>query len=188
MTKNPPTPAPPRVKPQIRLLGGIDEDMLLNFLGELDKLPDEGPVVIELTTMGGEAETARRIAQEIRSLTADREVYVLGKTYVYSAGITIMAAVPTARRFLTRDTVLLIHERRFERTMKFEGALRSAIAIAQDLLAELEMAEKLECEGFAQLAAGSKLTGEALYDKVREKDWYLRAEEAVSLGLAGGLA
>jgi ATP-dependent protease ClpP protease subunit len=188
MTRNKDTaPQLPAVKPQVRLLGGIDEAMLLDFLDRVDKLPPEGPVVVEITTTGGEAETARRIAQELRSLGASREVYVLGKTYVYSAGITIMSAVPARHRFLTRDTVLLVHERRFERTVRFEGALRSAIAVARDLVAELEMAEQLEAQGFRHFAEGSQLSGEDIYEKVLKKDWYVRAEEAHALGLVGEL-
>lgn len=188
MTRNPPPTGLPRIRPQVRLLGGVDESMLRDLLGKLENLQADEPLVVELTTMGGEAETARRIAQELRSVSADCEVYVFGKTYVYSAGITILSAVPCHRRFLTADTVLLIHERRFERTVEFQGALRSAVAIAQDLISELETAEKLEREGFADFARGSRLSGDELYEKVLRKDWYQRADEAVSLGLVAGIA
>jgi ATP-dependent protease ClpP protease subunit len=177
----------PHLQPEVRLLGAIDEQMLENFLDQCAKLEGDGPVVIELSTMGGEAETARRIAQEVRMLARQRAVYLLGKTYVYSAGITIMAAVPPARRFLTDDTVLLVHERRFERTIQFEGALRSAMATAEDLLAELKIAEDLERHGFECFVEGSALQASTLIERVLKRDWYMRAEEALQLKLVAGL-
>ena len=62
-------------------------------------------------------------------LGQERELFILGKSYVYSAGISLMAAVPPSRRYLTRDTILLVHERRMDRTVQLTGALRSAIAM-----------------------------------------------------------
>jgi ATP-dependent protease ClpP protease subunit len=116
-----------------------------------------------------------------------REVFFLGKTYVYSAGITLMAAVPASHRYLTRDTVLLIHERRMDKKVHFNGALRSAIAVAQDLLAELEIGQKLERNDFEHLVAGTELTTDALLDRVMNKDWYVTADEALALKLVAGL-
>lgn len=177
----------PSLKPDIRLLGSVDEPMIQNFLDQIGKLEGDGPVVLELSSTGGEADSARRLAQEVRMLGDEREVFFLGKTYVYSAGITVMAAVPASHRFLTRDTVLLIHERRMNRTVQLSGALRSAIAVTQDLLAELQIGEKLERRGFEQLVAGSNLSCENLLQRVLHKDWYLTAEEALELKLVAGL-
>jgi ATP-dependent protease ClpP protease subunit len=180
-------PALPSLKADIRLLGSIDEDMVQDFLGQSGRLEGDGPVVLELSTMGGEADSARRLAQEIHMLGDAREVFFLGKSYVYSAGVTLMAAVPPSHRFLTRDTILLVHERRLERTVQLSGALRSAIAVTKDLLAELEMGEQLERRGFERFVAGSKLTPQALIERVLEKDWYMSAEEALELQLVAGL-
>jgi ATP-dependent protease ClpP protease subunit len=178
----------PSLKPDIRLLGGIDEQMVQNFLDQSDRLEGDGPLVLELSTMGGEADSARRLAQEIHLLGQQRELFFLGKSYVYSAGISLMAAIPPARRFLTRDTILLIHERRMDRTVQLSGALRSAIAIAKDLLAELEIGEQLERRGFERLVAGSKLSADELLQRVLEHDWYMTADEALDLQLVAGLA
>lgn len=177
----------PSVKPDIRLIGSIDEQMLQNYLNQCGQLQGDSPVVLELSTSGGEADTARRIAQELHMLAQSREVFFLGKTYVYSAGITVMAAVPPSRRFLTRDTVLLIHERRMERTVQLSGALRSAMSVAQDLMAELEIGQQLERRGFEKLVEGSALTADDLMKRVMEKDWYMPADEALSLRLVAGL-
>jgi ATP-dependent protease ClpP protease subunit len=177
----------PSLTPGIRLFGAVDEQMLQRFLDQAAKLEGDAAVVFELSTVGGEADTARRLAQEVRMLSRQREVYFFGKTYVYSAGITIMAAVPPERRFLTRDTVLLIHERRIEKDMKLSGALRSAIAVAKDTIAELEIGQQLEREGFEELVSGSACTTETLLERVMHKDWYMRADEALELKLVAGL-
>ena len=177
----------PSLHPDIRVLGSIDEGLLHRFLDQADKLEGDGPVVLEISTAGGEADTARRLAQEIRMLAASREVFVLGKSYVYSAGITILAAVPPSHRYLTRDTVLLVHERRIERSVQFNGGLRAAMAIAHDLLAELEIGYDLERRGFERFVEGSQLAADELLKRVMEKDWYMLAEEALSLRLVAGL-
>lgn len=187
MEKNHSKAALPSLKPDIRLLGEVDGAMLRNYFEQCDRLEGDGPLVLELSTEGGEADTARRLAQEVRMLADSREVFVLGKTYVYSAGITVMAAVPPSHRFLTRDTVLLVHERRVERTLQLSGAMRSAIAAANDLLAELEIGEALERSGFERFVQGSRLSTEELLARVLKKDWYIRAEEALSLELVAGL-
>ena len=57
-------------------------------------------------------------------------------------------------RYLTRDTELLIHERRLERTLQLSGALRSNLALLNDAIAEIESGQRLEREGFAQLVGG----------------------------------
>src|SRR4051812_5103512 len=135
----------PTHDPDICLLGSVDEQMLRSFLDQRSKLPKgDGPVVVELSSTGGEAETGRRLAQELRMLAASREVFILGKSYVYSAGVTVMAAIPASHRFLTRDTVLLIHERRISKTLALSGALRSAMAVVQDMAAELQIGMELE--------------------------------------------
>jgi ATP-dependent protease ClpP protease subunit len=177
----------PSLKPDIRLLGGIDEQMIQNFLDQSDKLEGDAPLVLELTSMGGEADSARRLAQEIHLLGLQRELFFLGKSYVYSAGISLMAAVPPSHRFLTRDTILLIHERRMDRTVQLAGALRSAIAVTRDLLAELEMGQQLERRGFERLVAGSQLGADELLARVLERDWYMTADEALELQLVAGL-
>jgi ATP-dependent Clp protease protease subunit len=178
----------PHAEPDLRLLGAIDENTVRSLQEQVAKLPQgEGPLVLELTSNGGEADSARRLAQDIRTLARKRELFLLGKSYVYSAGITAMAAVPASRRFLTRDTMLLIHERRLERTVQLSGALRSGLVVVNDLLAELESGRRLEREGFEELVAGSTMSADALLERVLEKDWYLGAKEALELGLVAGL-
>lgn len=177
----------PSLHPDVRLLGSIDEAMVQRLLDQSGAAQGDKPLVLELSTMGGDAESARRLAEEIVLLRQAREVFFLGKTYVYSAGITVMGAVPSTHRFLTPDTILLVHERRMERTVQMTGALRSAIAVARDLLAELEIGQVLERRGFEQLAAGSKLSADELLQRVLDKDWYLTAEEALELELIGGI-
>jgi ATP-dependent protease ClpP protease subunit len=178
----------PTHDPDICLLGSVNEQMLRSFLEQRGKLAKgDGPVVVELSSTGGEAETGRRLAQELRMLAASREVFFLGKSYVYSAGVTVMAAIPASHRFLTRDTVLLIHERRISKTLNLSGALRSAMAVVQDMVAELQIGMELERHGFEELVAGSKLRADDLIKKVMERDWYVKADEALSLKLVAGL-
>lgn len=182
-------PTLPSLSPTIRLFGPVNENMLSEFFRQQSEAKSKDPAIFELSTSGGEAEAGRRIAQELRLWQeGGTPVYFLGKSYVFSAGITIMAAVPPDRRFLTRDCELLIHERKMTRQLALDGSLRSCQAKINDVLAEIESGQRLEREGFAQLVQGcSSLTVEEVERKVLERDWYLNAQEAARIGLVAGV-
>ncbi len=172
--------------PNVRLFGPITNGSFWDFMDQFAKVR-ESPgqaMVLELSTEGGDAEVARRIASEIRLCREwhKRETHFVGKTYVYSAGVTIMAAVPRQNRFLTEDTMLLVHERRIDKAVQLSGPMRSNIQILREQLALVETAERLERDGFAELAAGSSISVEELYDRAT-RNFYLTAREAFNLQL-----
>lgn len=170
----------PSLAPDIRLFGTVNEGMLSEFFRQQAEAKTIGPIVFELSTSGGDAEVGRRIAEELRLWQLkDAEIYFLGKTYVFSAGVTIMSAIPRDRRFLTRDCELLIHERKMTATVTLDGALRSCRAKVNDVLAEIESGQRLQAEGFAKLAEGTSLTPQEIENKVLDKDWYLTAQQAL---------
>jgi ATP-dependent protease ClpP protease subunit len=176
-------------RPNVLIYGPIDDKAVLDALDQINALLDgEQDLVVELNTRGGDADAARRIALEIKLFRerSGRNAYCLGKTVVYSAGVTILAAVSKRFRFLTRDAVLLIHERRLEDTISLNGPIKACIQIVREQLSMLETAEKLEMQGFADFAEGSKLSKEELYRRATE-NCYLFAEEAVELGLVAGI-
>ncbi|MDO9358106.1 MAG: ATP-dependent Clp protease proteolytic subunit [Polaromonas sp.] len=178
----------PSLSPDLRLFGKVDASMLGEFFRQQAEAAFGKAIVIELSTSGGDADIGRRIAQEIR-LWRDSgvEVFFLGKTYVFSAGITIMSAFEPSHRFLTADCELLIHERKMKKDLHLEGALRGCLSAVKDVLAEIESGQRLEREGFSKLVAGTRLSVQDLENKVYAKDWYLPAREALELGLVAGL-
>ncbi len=177
-------------EPAIRLYGAVDDAFLGRFLEQLKPLRGcSQALVFELSTIGGDADVARRIAEEIRLCreVGGMDLHFVGKAMVYSAGVMIMAAFPVAHRHLSRDAVLLIHEWQIEKEIRFSGALRVCAATAHDFLAELEVANKLERQTFTELVQGTRLDYEQLKTQVGKADWYLLAEEAEQLGLVAGL-
>jgi ATP-dependent protease ClpP protease subunit len=177
-------------RPHVRLSGPVNEAMLEKFQAQFDDAIDNaGPVVIELTTSGGEADVGRRIAEDIRiqGERAGVELLFLGKTAVFSAGVTIMSAFAREQRYLSKDAYLLIHERRLTKELHLNGALRSVEGVIRDVLAEIKSGQVLEREGFEALVAGSKLDIDALYQHVLKENWYLSAEEALKLKLIAGI-
>jgi ATP-dependent protease ClpP protease subunit len=179
----------PSLISDIRLFGKVDQAMLAEFFRQQVEVKPDKPIVFELSSSGGDADIGRRIAQEIR-LWQDiekREVFFFGKTYVFSAGVTIMSAVPRTHRFLTADCELLIHERKLKKDIHLEGALRGCMSILKDALAEIESGQRLERDGFAQLVKGTALTVDDVGAKVYDKDWYLTAAEAQRIGLVAGV-
>lgn len=169
--------------PQLRLIGRIDEAMYAEFRNQLGAAPTDGPLVIALTTLGGNPEIARAMADDVRLLReAGRTIYFLGKAAVYSAGATFMAGFPVECRFLTRDTTLMVHERQIERTISLDGPLRSCTAQLKAAMHEIEQSIVIEEAGFRALAGDSDVS----FDEIREKaptNWYIPCEEARERGM-----
>ena len=177
-------------EPAIRVYGSVDEAFLGRFLEQLKPLRGRSdPLVFELSTTGGDADLARRIAEEIRLCreVGGMDLYFVGKAMVYSAGVMIMAAFPVQKRYLSRDAVLLIHAWQIEKEIRFSGALAVCAASAHDFLAELEVAGKLEHQTFSDLVRGTQISYEQLSEQVSKADWYLLADEALALGLVTAL-
>ena len=173
--------------PQLRLVGRVDEATYAEFRNQLGAAPTDGPLVIALTTLGGNPEIARAMADDVRLLReAGRTIYFLGKAAVYSAGATFMAGFPVACRFLTRDTTLLVHERQITKTISLSGPLRSCTSQLKAALNEIEQSIAIEESGFEALAEGSDVTLEEIREKAPD-NWYMGSEEAKERGLIAAI-
>lgn len=167
-------------RPAVRLVGDVNEGMLLRFLEQFDSA-GEGEVVVEVTSHGGDADVGARIAEEIRLATESGRVRPIswGKTVVYSAAVTIMSAFPPERRILSRNTTLLIHERRLERQVQLSGPLRSQVQILEEWLAELRDGMRRQQLAFDALVQGTDVTPDEVAQRARAA-WYVSAEEALA--------
>jgi len=170
--------------PHIRLMGNIDYDMYRRFQDGLAAAPADGPIVVSITTLGGDPEVARAMGEDIRLLGAyqDRNAIFLGKVAVYSAGATFMSYFRRENRFLTRGTRIMIHERLLTRTVNLDGPLRVCAAELKAVLNEIEHSILIEEEGFRLLVDQSAIE----FDEMRRRapeNWYIEAEEARELGL-----
>lgn len=179
---------PITLTPNVRLFGSVDENMLAKVLDSLGAIQPGKPVILELTTQGGDADIGRRIALEFR-LAKERghETIFIGKSNVMSAGITIMSSFSPSRRFIDKDCELLIHERRLEKTVQITGPLRSNFQMTKEVIAQLESGQRLAERGFRELVDGTKVNFEELIDKVAKSNWYLSADEALRLGIVAGI-
>ncbi len=175
--------------PDVRLFGPVDDPMLTTFLASFGEacLAGKDPVV-ELMTSGGVADVGYRIAEEVRM--AERSFGIkpifLGKTSVFSAGVTIMSGFPAERRFLASNTTLLIHERRTDKQVHITGQLGASIRVARELVAELEAGLRIQSEGFAHLIEGTDVSYEEVLERAAT-GWYVTAQEAVNRRLVAGL-
>lgn len=170
--------------PHVRLSGVVDQDMYDSFRKQLEACPANGPIVISMTTLGGDPEVARLMADDVRLLREQdrREMTFLGKVAVYSAGATFMASFPVDCRFLTETTRLMIHERQMKKTVMVDGPLRSCVAALKATLHEIEHSIVIEEEGFRAIVKGSKVNFETIRDRALE-NWYIDCREALKLGL-----
>jgi len=176
-------------RPQISLVGDIDKYSVERFLDQLSKAEQAGgDVALEVTTLGGDPEMARRIVLEIdraRARLAGRFLF-LGKTVVYSAGATIMSAFPCRDRWLTADTMLMIHGRKLDKTVELSGPIRASIPMVEALLSQLKVGIAHEEENFRRLIDGCDVSPEELRQKALH-NWYLSAEDALGRGLVAGI-
>ena len=171
--------------PAMLLSGSVDYGMYSEFRRMLLNVPQEGLVVIELSTLGGDPEVARMMGEDIRfhsDRDPNRRFVFLGKAAIYSAGTTFMAFFAKENRYLTRGTRLMIHERLLTKTLKINGPLTSCVAGVRGVLNEIEASIKIQNEGFENLVRGSKVTLEEVLERA-PFNWYIEANEAVELGL-----
>ena len=172
--------------PQVSLVGDIDKFSVERFLDQLHAAEKAGgDVAVEVTTLGGDPEMARRIVLETQYARAriSGRLLFLGKTVVYSAGITIMCGFCKEDRWLAHDTMLMIHGRKLDKTVEISGPIRTSLPQLQALQAQIETGIALEDENFRKLIDGSDVSFEEI-SKRSLSNWYLPAEEAVKRGLA----
>jgi ATP-dependent Clp protease protease subunit len=175
--------------PQVRLSGSVDDLMLDSFMSQIANVPTgEEPVVVELMSLGGGAETGRRLALEIGIARErlGRRIVFLGKTAVYSAAVTIMSGFPRVDRFLSPDAVLLIHCRRLEMTLELNGPLKAHALRLKELTSEIEIGLRLEQEGFANLVRDTQVSMQELMERA-PANWYMHAEEEAARQIVAGL-
>ncbi|QNE31780.1 peptidase S14 [Sphingomonas sp. NBWT7] len=170
--------------PQIQLHGPVDNFMYANFKDQLANDSGSGPLVVSITTLGGDPEMARAMGDSIRLLRdyTGRETLFLGKVAVYSAGATFMSAFPADKRFLTRGTRLMIHERIMNSTVQLSGPLNTLAPVLLAKLNEITDSIRIQDEGFADLVAGTQVSLDELKAKA-PSNWYIEAEKARDLGL-----
>lgn len=175
--------------PTIMLSGVVDHGMYLHFKNCLANAPQDGLVVVEISTLGGDPEIARLMGEDIRfhsDLYPQRRMVFLGRTAVYSAGATFMSFFAAENRYLTRGTRLMIHERLITKNIQLSGPLSTCIATLKATLNEIESSIAIQNEGFQNLILGSDVTMEELLQKAPE-NWYLEANEAQARGLVAAV-
>jgi ATP-dependent protease ClpP protease subunit len=170
--------------PQVQLSGPVDDQMYGWFKQQVANAVGDGPLVVSITTLGGDPEVARAMGDDIRLLRdyTGRETLFLGKVAVYSAGATFMSAFPVDKRFLTRGTRLMLHERLMTSTIQLNGPLNTLPYVLRAKLNEIEDSIRIQDEGFRALVEGSSVT----FDELKEKatsNWYIEAQAARDLGL-----
>jgi ATP-dependent protease ClpP protease subunit len=171
--------------PAIMLTGAVDYNMYQWFRQSLSNAPQQGLVVVELSTLGGDPEVARMMGEDIRfhsDMHPERRLVFLGKTAIYSAGATFMGFFARENRYLTRGTRVMIHERLLTKTIHLEGPLTTCIASLKAAINEIESSIAIQNEGFGNLVLGSNLNLDDVIKKATE-NLYLEANEALQMGL-----
>ena len=170
--------------PHVQLHGTVDDAMYDSFKQQLAAAPADGPLVVSITSLGGDPEIGRAMGDDVRLLRdyTARETLFLGKVAVYSAAATFMSAFPVEKRFLTRGTRIMLHERSMTSTIALSGPLSTLPAVLKAKLNEIEHSVRIQEEGFRAIIAGSDVRFEDLQARATS-NWYIEAEEARDLRL-----
>jgi ATP-dependent protease ClpP protease subunit len=171
--------------PAIALSGVVDYEMYTKFRTQFDNASDQNIVVIELSTLGGDPEVARMMGEDVRfagEMEPARRFVFLGKAAIYSAGVTFMSFFVRENRYLARGTRLMIHERKLSKKLVIDGPLTTCVAVVKATLNEIECSIAIQNEGFQNLVLGSRVTLDEVLKKA-PSNWYLEAQQAMSLGL-----
>jgi hypothetical protein len=175
--------------PTVSLHGPVDDDMLDRWITPFARAcSGSGPLVVELSTTGGDAEIGRRIADDVRLFRdqTGRPALFLGKTMIYSAGATILGGFLKSDRWLTRDAMIMVHGRKLAKCVTYEKALRAERPGVDALLAEIDAGIALERSEFAKLIEGSDITRDEIEARTIG-NWYITAADALSRGLVAGV-
>ena len=153
--------------PHVRLRGTVDDMMYDSFRQQVANAPVDGPLIVSITTLGGDPEMGRAMGDDIRLLReyTGRETLFLGKVAVYSAGATFMSSFPADKRFLTRGSRLMLHERQMSSTLQLNGPLNTLRYTLEAKQAEIADSIKIQDEGFHALVAGTSVSFETLKEK-----------------------
>ena len=171
--------------PGIRLYGTLNAEMYAEFTERLSEQEPGGPIVIALTTMEGDPEIARSMADDIRLLRdrGRREIIFLGKTAVYGAGVLFMAAFPVSHRYLTRATKVLITENKRAQPIQLAGgSLRSVASQLEHVQREIRREIEQEDQDYRAISEGSNVSVQELREKA-PNEWFITASEAKAMGL-----
>jgi ATP-dependent protease ClpP protease subunit len=171
--------------PAVLLSGTVDYAMYNSFREQLDRAPENGLIVFVLSTLGGDPEVARMMGEDVRyhsELDSQRHFVFLGKAAIYSAGTTFMSFFARDNRYLTRGTRLMIHERKLNKTLNIDGPLTTCVATVKATLNEIQASIEIQNEGFENLIAKSSVTMNQVLERA-PFNWYIEAQEALSLGL-----
>ena len=87
---------------------------------------------------------------------------------------------------MTDDAVLLVHERRLKKEVKFDGPMRNNIETAEELLAQFRNAQMIEKRDYAALSKGSNIDADEVIKRAMS-NWYVTADEAKKLGFIEGI-
>lgn len=171
--------------PPLLLSGAVDYAMYGAFRQQLAGAPQEGLVVVELSTLGGDPEVARMMGEDIRfhsDLDPGRRFVFLGKAAIYSAGTTFMSFFARENRYLTRGTRLMVHERLINKTLAITGPLTTCVASLEGVLNEIKASIAIQNEGFENLVRGSQVNLDEVLRRA-PSNWYIEANDAKALGL-----
>ena len=171
--------------PAVLLSGTVDYDMYKEFRRQLDRAPETGLIVCELSTLGGDPEVARMMGEDVRfhsDMDDGRRFVFLGKAAIYSAGTTLMSFFATSNRYVTRGARIMVHERKLKKTLEIDGPLTTCVAAVKATLNEIQASIAIQNEGFENLIRGSKVTMQEVLERA-PSNWYIEASEAVELGL-----
>lgn len=156
---------------EIIAAGNIDVEFYTKLIKNILLLKDKKDITIYLNSPGGEINLAVGIYDLIQSLDCNVTIVVLGEAS--SAASYILQAADN--RLISKNSILMMHD--------WSCSIDDSATNVKNLV---KIADKVFKRIIDIYLSRSNLTEKQFRSKIKD-DWYLMAEEAVSLGLADGI-
>jgi ATP-dependent protease ClpP protease subunit len=173
----------------IALNGKVNHEMVKALRLQVKELLEKnitGPYVLTLTTPGGDIEQAFVLYHDLVTLDAMAKLTIVCQSNVTSAGIDIILAVPTERRFAFPFTKFYPHRVAFTWKTELDATVEEHAYTLKEYEAQINHTRKLE-ETLLSLAAESTGKDERWWREIWDQPRVIYTDEAIEIGLIKGL-
>ena len=156
---------------EIVAVGNIDNEFYIKLVKNILLLKDKKDITIYLNSPGGDVSLAVGLYDLIQSLDCEVTIIILGEAS--SAASFLLQAADN--RLVSKNSTLMMHD--------WSCAIHESASNIKNLVS---IADKIFDNMIDIYLSKSSMTKKQFRSKIKT-DWYLTAEESVSLGFADGI-
>lgn len=133
-------------------------------------------LVIHLFSHGGSLFDALAIGSLISEVSAQRPVEIRARGLVASAGLIVLVSGSQGHRFICRDSMIMFHELNVFEYLSFKSVT--------DKEEEARVLRMIQDRINGYIISRSRITKQQLENKIKKKEFWMTADEAIQYGFA----